>query len=622
MKKIIWILLLSFMSLFCYGQIQYGEFQYDGYTRDYIVFLPENFEPNSPLVLNLHGYELDADFNNQYLNMNGVADTAGFLVVYPNAINGIWNSGIGDSPDWPAPEVDDVAFISALIDTIYSQYQIDLGRVHSCGFSNGGFMSFRLATELSSRIHSIASVVGVMTPTIASYADTSSSIPIMIMLGTSDPVVPFDGGVEGWYSGSETIQYWITHHGLDSEVDSIILPNLDMQDGSEVTVFPYGNDLDQAGVLVYRIEGGGHKWPGGVYYSELGSMNFDISASEEIWKFFVNDRYENGNVWLSNLRSDTLIYTPAVDTIIIGGDITNMNSIDYSVFAHVINESSATIDSLQLFDDGLHHDDEPGDGFAANIILAPDTESFWSIQVSSMDVNNNRYLGLYGYTTFTTHAGLSSSNVRQVYPNQGVIEPRSTVYFYFSLQNHNELNSISDIRARIVPVDSSSEWVSGSQYASFPVIGAGEIIECLNYVGLRIADGVEDGTPILFNIEILNEGVVYWVETEVLLGTVGLEDSVDLLPISFSLKQNFPNPFNPMTTISYSLPEQSTISLTVYDVRGQEITTLQNEVKPPGNYKAQWDGTNQSGGSVSTGVYFCRLQSGSFSQTIKMVYLR
>ena len=96
----------------------------------------------------------------------------------------------------------------------------------------------------------------------------------------------------------------------------------------------------------------------------------------------------------------------------------------------------------------------------------------------------------------------------------------------------------------------------------------------------------------------------------------------ELLPKDYSLHQNYPNPFNPTTTISYDLPEQSTISLTVFDVRGQEVTTLEQSEKHPGNYELQWNGLDNYGNPVSTGMYFCRLQAGAYSQTIKMVYLR
>ncbi len=99
-------------------------------------------------------------------------------------------------------------------------------------------------------------------------------------------------------------------------------------------------------------------------------------------------------------------------------------------------------------------------------------------------------------------------------------------------------------------------------------------------------------------------------------------DNEVALPTEFALHQNYPNPFNPVTTISYAVPEQSKISLTVFDIRGQEVINLLNKENPPGNYEIYWNGQDQSGFQVSTGLYFARLESGEFSQTIKMVYLK
>jgi len=94
------------------------------------------------------------------------------------------------------------------------------------------------------------------------------------------------------------------------------------------------------------------------------------------------------------------------------------------------------------------------------------------------------------------------------------------------------------------------------------------------------------------------------------------------IPNEYFLKQAYPNPFNPSTTISYSLPEQSTVKVIVFDIRGQEVMTLQETKQYPGNYEIQWNGLDQSDNPMSTGVYFARLEAGSYSQTIKMVYLK
>lgn len=93
-------------------------------------------------------------------------------------------------------------------------------------------------------------------------------------------------------------------------------------------------------------------------------------------------------------------------------------------------------------------------------------------------------------------------------------------------------------------------------------------------------------------------------------------------PHSTVLLHSFPNPFNPTTTISYDLPESSEVTLTVYDIAGREVKTLQSQEQPAGNYAVQWNGVDESANQVSTGVYFAQLQAGGYSKTIKMVYLK
>jgi flagellar hook assembly protein FlgD len=96
----------------------------------------------------------------------------------------------------------------------------------------------------------------------------------------------------------------------------------------------------------------------------------------------------------------------------------------------------------------------------------------------------------------------------------------------------------------------------------------------------------------------------------------------DKVAFTYSLAQNHPNPFNPTTRIQYQIQARTHVSLTVYDVQGRMIKTLVNEVKSPGQFTADWDGTNNNGSRVSTGVYFYRLTAGSFVQTKKMVMLK
>lgn len=106
--------------------------------------------------------------------------------------------------------------------------------------------------------------------------------------------------------------------------------------------------------------------------------------------------------------------------------------------------------------------------------------------------------------------------------------------------------------------------------------------------------------------------------------TVHVGSGTTALPKAFSLSQNSPNPFNPSTTISYDVPEgkKIQISIKVYDIRGRLIRTLVNEEKEAGSYNVFWDGTDQNGRQISSGVYFYRMAAGEFEQTRKMVMIK
>jgi|GEM_PF-2856636 len=94
------------------------------------------------------------------------------------------------------------------------------------------------------------------------------------------------------------------------------------------------------------------------------------------------------------------------------------------------------------------------------------------------------------------------------------------------------------------------------------------------------------------------------------------------LPGGFSLAANYPNPFNPSTTISFSTPELSNVNITIFNMLGQHVVTLTDGVKPAGTYSIVWNGRNEAGMAVTSGIYFYRLETGNFSETRKMVFMR
>ena len=184
MKKILPIIVFLF-SLKSYSQT--FTFMFGGVSRSYIVHTPTGYNASTkyPLVLNLHGLTSNASQQQSYTGMNAVADTAKFIVVYPDGVNNTWNSGVSTST------VDDVGFISALIDTMQKKFGVNANKVFSCGFSMGGYMSHRLGCQLSNKIAAIATVSGLNAVT--SSCTSTCPVPVLHFHGTSDGTVNYSG---------------------------------------------------------------------------------------------------------------------------------------------------------------------------------------------------------------------------------------------------------------------------------------------------------------------------------------------------------------------------------------------------------------------------------------------
>ena len=199
---------------------------------------------------------------------------------------------------WPET-VNDVDFISKIIDTMVQNYGIDPTQVYATGISNGGFMSVRLAMDLSDKIAAVAPVAAQLS---VALEDKTPKLPISIMIvnGTEDPLVPFDGGhVRLFESGRSrgeilstavTIEHFRQHNNCEATPKLVELPNTDPDDGTTVTIETYANCDDGAEVILVKVIGGGHTWPGGKPYLSpklVGMVSREINASEMILDFFL-----------------------------------------------------------------------------------------------------------------------------------------------------------------------------------------------------------------------------------------------------------------------------------------------------------------------------------------------
>jgi polyhydroxybutyrate depolymerase len=277
------LLCCALLPLLVPAQTTVHTFMHGGILRSYRLYVPASYVPGTaaPLVFNLHGYGSNAGQQELYAGMAPVADTAGFLLCYPDGIAAEWNSGFTIPYNGG---IDDVGFISTIIDRIAQDYSIDPARVFSCGMSNGGYMSYRLACDLESRIAAIASVTGAMTTIQTTNCNASRPVPVLEIHGDADATVPYYGASYS-LSVDSVLGFWRNVNGCTAPVVLDTLPDL-VAEGSYISTQYYGGC--QAGTEVYhmKVNGGGHSWPGAFPVPSLGNTNQDVNASVEIWRFF------------------------------------------------------------------------------------------------------------------------------------------------------------------------------------------------------------------------------------------------------------------------------------------------------------------------------------------------
>lgn len=307
LKKLLLAGLFSGISLLCFAQgltVSDSIFS-GGMFRKYRVYIPAIYSGSQPvpLVLNLHGYTSNSIQQQVYSNFMPIADTANFLLVYPDGSTTFggqfWNANITSVPD-------DVQFLSELIDRLEQDYNIDFKRVYSCGMSNGGIMSYFLACGLHQRIAAIASVTGTMFRNWYGSCSPPRPIPIMEIHGTVDATVPYAGDAN-FAPVDSVIQKWVQHNACNPVPVTFSVPNTNAGDNSTAVNYRYLNGSNGSSVELYKVSGGGHSWPGAI--PVFANTNQDFNASAEIWRFF--RKYDLGQ-FISNVGRQDYHAEPAV----------------------------------------------------------------------------------------------------------------------------------------------------------------------------------------------------------------------------------------------------------------------------------------------------------------------
>ena len=305
----------------------------DDVERTFLVHIPTGYDPKQhyPVVLLLHGREMDAEDMERLTRFNELADKDSIIAVYPSAARGRWELGIpvaqpseypgrrgggrggiifggpgmggpggrrGGGPGTqrrrPPEEHDDIAFFNQMLDSLSAMYSVDTTRIYATGLADGGFMDFRLGCRLADRIAAIAPVGAEMPKGLACLPERPVSV--LMINGTSDPVMNYNDGNRAKENSPATLaaddsaKFWAKLDSCPSKPHkTTITPH--EKGGMKTEVDTYDDCQQGAQVALYSIKGAGNTWPGGEQYmpeKEIGKTSNDLNADEVIWQFLVS----------------------------------------------------------------------------------------------------------------------------------------------------------------------------------------------------------------------------------------------------------------------------------------------------------------------------------------------
>ncbi len=264
-----------------FAQLETRTLNWDELERTYLEYVPTNYSGDEavPVVFGLHG--LGDDMNNFYnVGMNYIADTAGFILIVPQAETfqtmTAWNSGASLYGITPNTDVDDTGFLMAVLDSLENNFNIDTESIYFFGFSMGGYMCNRLAAEVPERINAIASISGTMGVNFTPEPSTTDFVACLHFHGTADGTVQYTGNGSGM-DADELVEFWRNNNGNDETPIVYNYPDTE-SDGLTFERYVYPNGENQ--VVHIKVIGGDHQW----YYSPVN----DVDYGTEIWTFFRN----------------------------------------------------------------------------------------------------------------------------------------------------------------------------------------------------------------------------------------------------------------------------------------------------------------------------------------------
>jgi polyhydroxybutyrate depolymerase len=261
----------------------------NGFPRNYVVYVPALARPETPapLLFVYHGNQQTPESIRAQSGLDEIAGGAGYVVVYP----------LGHELRWKAVDeleprtLSDIDFTLEMIERIADDIVIDRGRIYATGFSNGGQFVHRLGCELSETFAAIAPVAATFTIAVRDRCSQTDPMSVAIFLGDEDDQFPWEGstvGGDGTVAALANLEYWADAGGCGGAATVTDLTDVDASDGTTVSLYAHTGCQAGAEVLMYRIRGGGHTWPGSSFGGGpiAGRHTNHISASDDIMNHF------------------------------------------------------------------------------------------------------------------------------------------------------------------------------------------------------------------------------------------------------------------------------------------------------------------------------------------------
>jgi len=302
--------------------------------RNFILRLPAGYSADHryPVVILFHGGNQDADDMERITHFNQLADKEGIITIYPSA-KGQWNIGVrsetaaqqpqrrygrrgwgypgsgggypgggggypggdqGQNPEEnnkrPEPP-DDVAFVGEILDQMALKYSLDLHRVYATGLGEGGFMAERIGCTMADRVAAVGAVGASFPKTMTCLP--SRAISVLLIDGTSDPLVPYNGGTYKRrhfpvLSAEDSAKTWAKFDRCGEKPAQDKIAPLD-KGGKDTKTFTFNGCQVDAQVVLYAVKDGGNTWPGGEVFtseSEVGKTSNALNADDALWAFF------------------------------------------------------------------------------------------------------------------------------------------------------------------------------------------------------------------------------------------------------------------------------------------------------------------------------------------------